>query len=685
MNERSELSVSQSGGGATIRLNRGDIIVQAAKQRSATLNVLTPEFLVSVKGTIFSVNRGTKGTRVSVIEGAVNVQQGSQAELLKPGGQAVSNPSLEKVPVQQTVEWSRDSAKYLALLGDFSVIQKGLASVSSPGLRYQSKLLGFVPGDTVLYAAIPNLGSTLGEAQRLFQERLHESPVLQEWWKQQNEGGKLEEMLQKLRAFSGYLGDELVFTVEGNWEGEHSPPLIIAEVTRPGLRGFLETEFRQMEIRGEKDLPQVIELALPASQSNQFYDRQRRTAAGSSDRMLIAVTDTMVAVGWNRKQLDDLAGRIAQAPRQIGDRGLLGNVQRAYAGGAGWLLAINMEHIARLAVDKQKKPEDGPRLPPGLEAMRYLIVERKDIGGNTENEATLSFEGRRTGMAAWLSEPAPMGTLDFVSPDATMALSMVLREPQWMLNDLVQYLRVASTKIDEELDRIYKETGVHPVRDIGQALGGEVTFAIDGPLVPLPGWKLAVEVYSPDRLQWAIERLVEAFNRDTQCEPCKLRLNKEQVGSRTFYTVSADQVAYEIHYVFADGYLVATPSRTLLTRALQNRETGYVLARSEAFRKQLPQNGKTNFSALIYGNAESVVKPLAGQLGSFQGLSPEQRASIQALADNAGAGLIYAYGEAERIVVANRGFAFGLDLSTLALPQILGKAAAPAIGRTRTQ
>jgi hypothetical protein len=545
--------------------------------------------------------------------------------------------------------------------------------------------LGFVPGDTVLYAAIPNLGSTLGEAQRLFQERLHESPVLQEWWKQQNEGGKLEEMLQKLRAFSGYLGDELVFTVEGNWEGEHSPPLIIAEVTRPGLRGFPETEFRQMEIRGEKDLPQVIELALPASQSNQFYDRQRRTATGSSDRMLIAVTDTMVAVGWNRKQLDDLAGRIAQAPRQIGDRGLLGNVQRAYAGGAGWLLAINMEHIARLAVDKQKKPEDGPRLPPGLEAMRYLIVERKDIGGNTENEATLSFEGRRTGMAAWLSEPAPMGTLDFVSPDATMALSMVLREPQWMLNDLVQYLRVASTKIDEELDRIYKETGVHPVRDIGQALGGEVTFAIDGPLVPLPGWKLAVEVYSPDRLQWAIERLVEAFNRDTQCEPCKLRLNKEQVGSRTFYTVSADQVAYEIHYVFADGYLVATPSRTLLTRALQNRETGYVLARSEAFRKQLPQNGKTNFSALIYGNAESVVKPLAGQLGSFQGLSPEQRASIQALADNAGAGLIYAYGEAERIVVANRGFAFGLDLSTLALPQILGKAAAPAIGRTRTQ
>jgi hypothetical protein len=39
--------------------------------------------------------------------------------------------------------------------------------------------------------------------------------------------------------------------------------------------------------------------------------------------------------------------------------------------------------------------------------------------------------------------------------------------------------------------------------------------------------------------------------------------------------------------------------------------------------------------------------------------------------------LVYAYGEAERIVVANRGFAFGLDLGTLALPQILKGTVAP--------
>jgi hypothetical protein len=264
-----------------------------------------------------------------------------------------------------------------------------------------------------------------------------------------------------------------------------------------------------------------------------------------------------------------------------------------------------------------------------------------------------------------------MGTLDFVSPAATMAFSIVLREPQGMINDLLDYLRSQNAKVDEGLEEIYRETGVRPVRDIGNALGGEVTFAIDGPLLPLPAWELAVEVYSPDRLQWAIEQVVEAFNRDPRCVECRLRLAKEQVGSRTFFTLSNAKVSYEVHYVFADGYFVAAPSRAQLTRALQNRETGHVLVRSEAFRSQLPKSGNTNFSAIVYGNTEPMLKPLVGQLGSLQVLTPEQKTAIESLTNNAGPGLIYAYGEPERIVLASSGNTFGLDLGTLAIPQIL--------------
>ncbi len=79
---------------------------------------------------------------------------------------------MSKVPIQNEIAWSKNSAKYLALLGDFAVLQKQFAAIPGPGLRYSSDLLAYVPDNTVVYAAIPNLANTLGEASQLFQDRL---------------------------------------------------------------------------------------------------------------------------------------------------------------------------------------------------------------------------------------------------------------------------------------------------------------------------------------------------------------------------------------------------------------------------------------------------------------------------------------------------------------------------------
>src|SRR5262245_56176826 len=75
VNERTELYVTAAWSGQAIHLQRGDIIVKAAKQRRGHLRVLTRDSIASVKGTVFAVSAGMGGSVVSVVEGSVSVNQ----------------------------------------------------------------------------------------------------------------------------------------------------------------------------------------------------------------------------------------------------------------------------------------------------------------------------------------------------------------------------------------------------------------------------------------------------------------------------------------------------------------------------------------------------------------------------------------------------------------------------------
>ena len=181
MNERAEFSVSARRHDATVHLDQGSIIVQAAKRRTGHLYVITPDCRIAVTGTVFSVNSGLKGSRVAVIEGSVRVAYAGSEELLHPGEQVATSASMGDVPVQGEIAWSQNFAEHLALLAEFSTLQKKFQQIPAPGLRFASAILPRVPANTAVYATIPNLGQALSDANRIFQEQLQQSEVLRAW------------------------------------------------------------------------------------------------------------------------------------------------------------------------------------------------------------------------------------------------------------------------------------------------------------------------------------------------------------------------------------------------------------------------------------------------------------------------------------------------------------------------
>jgi hypothetical protein len=659
MAERSDLTVTERWRGKTVHLTHGSVMVEAAKQRRGRLEISTQDALVSVKGTIFEVSSGIKGSRVSVVEGEVKVDQDGASALLHRGDQKTTSQSMTTTSVAEDVGWSQNSAKYLALLGELSAIQKRIEQIPGPGLRYQSKLAGLLPENTMVFASIPNLGPTLAEATSIFEDRVRQSDVLREWWNEK-ETQQLKSIVDQVRTFSDYLGDEIVLAVPA---GPNPTPIVIAEARRPELRDFLEKQFAQIQGAGAPILVDHPSSMGPASNGP-----------------LVMVHGNVVALAMR----PDSLARIAALADAGANGGFLatpfGNrIAQTYQSGAGWLLAIDMEQIVGSHVSSSSAPSGATSTAmstAGVDNVKYLMIERKENLGRTENSASLSFDGARHGMANWLAAPGPMGTLDFVSPEATFASSFVIKNPGTLLGELIG-LAGSNTGPAAVLAEFQQQTGINLLTDIAQNLGGEMTVAIDGPLLPTPSWKIAIEVDNPARIEWAIEQAVATAAHDYP--GAAVTIATAQSNGLTYSTLTLPKIAYTINYTFTDGYMLLAPSAALLESAIATRASGLTLAHSAAFRAQLPQDGHTNFSALMYYNMGSTVGPIIDQLKSGGLMTAEQKKSMALLDTHREPGLIYVYGASDRITVGSRGSFFGLGLDTLVGLNAKGAAALPQV------
>jgi hypothetical protein len=650
MNERSEVSVSRGWRGTSVNVDRGHIIVKAADRGQKTFFVAAGDMRIPVKNAVFSLNRGTKGSRIAMAKGFARVEDSGGTFELNAGQQRSTDYRLVNASLSSEFAWSSNADYYLGLLNELSVIQKQIQSIPGPGLRYASNLARCLPENTVIYAAVPNLGGTLSEVKRIFDQRLAESGVLRDWWQQQpaSRSGELDQAFTEISAISQYLGNEIVFSVASSGPLGYSQPVFLSETARPGLRDYLE-----------QHAPTGLRVIDAASTS-----AAAPTTAGRSakDALFVSFAGGLVIASPDSNQVQSTFQRVTRpGGNSLAQTPFYARLTQSYNTGVGYLLAINMEQMVSNSVNDPKE------VPPGFKNAQYLVLEKRDLAGKTEMRAALSFAGAREGLASWLGAPGPMGSLDFVSPDASFAASFVMKDPRMVMQELLTYASQADAHAAEGLSQMQEQLGVNLANDVAGSFGGDASFAIDGTLVPVPAWKFAAEVYDAAHLQQTVATLVEHFNQHADANAGKFALSSEEVNSRTFYSLQNSKAPnLGAYYTFVDGYLVAAPSKGILLQAIHNREAGYTLASSAAFQSQLPDDSYTNFSAIIYHHIGKSLKAIADQLNGSSALTPGQRQSLSALLANAAPGLICVYGEPNRIVAASKSSFLGFDLGTLA-------------------
>ena len=564
VNERTELFVTAAWSGQSIHLQRGDIIVKAAKQRRGRLQVLTRDSIASVKGTVFAVSAGMGGSVVSVVEGSVAVNQPGRETLLSPGQQAASMPALA-TSVAQAVSWSPEAGYYLELLAAVENIERELATFPSE-LRTNSALLSYLPAGAFVFGAVPNPGLTIGRALYLAEDQAARNATFGTWWNSET-GQLLRQMTDRVQSVSPLLGEEIVSCA--SIVSTDTVPMVIARV-QPG---------------GRAKLASALDGLFAAAGESPSYS--------VSDELMV-VSDSPAHLAWALAHLGQGAGSPFAAA--LGDR---------YRRGVGWLIAMDLPQAVTLA-DQSDAP---PIALAGQIGMKYVFLEQRAPAGAVENEVTFAFDGARTGMGSWLADSGSGGAAEYIPSDVLVAGYASIREPAQLFQEFTAQIARMVPEFEEGLASMDEKLGAGFAQNLAAALGTETALALTGLSTSGPTWVLATVAYNPAVIDSSIQQVVEAFNAelgpDEQAK--RIVLQQESAGGRTWTTIKPGGLPLGITWTYDGGYMIAASERGSAERAIATRNGGSPLIWSGDFLGQLPGSAGLHPSAFAWLNAKGAL------------------------------------------------------------------------------
>jgi ferric-dicitrate binding protein FerR (iron transport regulator) len=631
VNERTEMYVTTAWSGQAIHLQRGDVIVQAAKQRRGHLRVLTRDSIASVKGTVFAVSSGMVGSVVSVVEGAVAVNQPGREVLLSPGEQAASNPALT-TSVADAIAWSPDADEYLQILASVAKIERQISPFSGP-LRTSSALLSYLPAGAFVYGSAPNPGGKISEGLVAAEQQAFENAAFRTWWSSES-ALALRRIVDRVQSVSSLLGEEIVFTM-ATVGADREVPVVMGRVQagkRESLTSALEALFAET---GESARPY----------------------SGSED--LMVVSDSSAHLAWAVAHL----GQGASSPfaAAIGER---------YRRGAGWLIGVDAAPVIQMA--------EGSDAPPiefaGLTGMRYLFLEQRAPEGAEENEVTVMFLGQRWGLASGLADGGSGGAADYLPSAALLAGYVSTREPGQLFQEFTK-LMPDQQQLQRNLSMLDQKLGANFVANLTAAAGTEAAFALQGFSATGPAWVMVALANDQTVIDGSVAKLVETFNAELPADQQdkRLVLTQESAGGRMWNTLKLGGLPLGATWTYDNGYMVTGSDRATAERAIATRYGGSALVWSPAFQGQLPASAGLHPSAFAWLNTK-------GALGIFSTMSGNPAiAKLMAERDPV---LVVFDGKPEQIHAASRTRLSGAIIDALML-QNLTNSVAPKAGSTQ--
>ena len=573
VNEHTELSVHAAWSGRVVNLERGDIIIQAAKQRHGYLRVQTRDSQASVKGTIFAVSSGLNGTLVSVVQGSVAVSQLGTETVLSPGQQAASNPALIG-SVEEAVSWSPDAETYLGILASLGHIEKQIAALPSPALRTQSRLLPYMPPNIVIYGAMPNIGDTITQALGFADQQSAQNPAFGQWWNS-NAGKSLKQLFARMESLTRMFGDEIVFGYSQGVPGSTEKfPAILAEVPQN----------RQADLKAALD-----SLAGEMGPSGLPYH----------------LTDTLFVLSDSPKHLQLLLDNLGQGAVTPFTQ----EIAARYQHGAGWLLAMDIESILAQA----GAPGSAGSSFVGANQTKHLILERRDAQGAEENEMTLTFKGPRMGLASFLANSGSSGAMEYLPADVIAAGYVSTREPKQMFEEILALTTRSDPSAADRLAQVESALGVSFANDLAGSIGTESAFGIESISTSGPVWVMAALVNNPETLDNSIHRLVDAWNAERAREGQTQRIvfEQETTNGRTWTSIKFSAAPLSIVWTYDRGYMVAGSDRAVALRSIATRNGGAPLVWSQEFQQQLSGSAGLHPSGFAWLNTKGAFQTYA--------------------------------------------------------------------------